>query len=118
MSDRKRTGMERFSVILTGTRDGVELFDTLDEMPAVLRATCVKALEGEQTATMVIADRAGQEAVKRSLKAIRSRGPKRSHPHPSSASPLPATHWPWRLAAELLICAAVGLAVWLAATMR
>lgn len=108
--------MERFSVILTGTRDGVEVFDTLDEMPAVLRATCVKALEGDKTATMVIADRAGQEAVKRSIQAMRPRSSKR--PQSRASSSPPSSRWPWRLAAELLVCAAVGLAVWLAATMR
>ena len=61
----KETGEPRtwhLSVVLTSTKEGTEVFDTLDDMPAVLRARCVQALDSKECQTVVIADEAGPTA--------------------------------------------------------
>jgi len=52
-----------FSVILTSTSAGHETYASLDEMPPILRATCLRTLESNNAATLLIADSAGQRAL-------------------------------------------------------
>jgi hypothetical protein len=52
-----------FSVILTSTAQGREIYQSLDEMPPVLRATCVRTLQGPDAATLLIADHGGRQAL-------------------------------------------------------
>jgi hypothetical protein len=52
---RIRPGWFRYSSILATTRQGLERFDSLDAMPPVLRARCLKALESRESGTVIIA---------------------------------------------------------------
>lgn len=103
------------SVVMTATRDGVEVFDTLDDMPPVLRARCVKALDSKESQTVVIADEAGREYLRRLVAQRDAEDP------PKAASPRRPGRTraqQIRLAAEIAVCGAIGLTLWLLATMR
>jgi len=108
--DPKPDGVYKLSSILTSTlAGGTESFETLDDMPAVMRAECVRALESNQTATVLIADAAGRDYLHRMM--LREAAAK--------VSPAPAfRRFPWRLAAELLFVGGAGLALWTLATLR
>ena len=99
----------RFSVILASTRDGTEVFDTLDEMPTVLRARCVEAVQSKEAATMLIADAAGRQYVQRVLDERRE---------PRAEPVKPKSEIPVRVLTEIALCGAAGLIVWLVLTLR
>jgi len=108
--DDSPNGVYKLSTILTATREGgTESFETLDDMPAVMRAECVRALESEQTATVLIADAAGRDYLHRMM--VREAEAKRP---PAIA----LRSFPWRLAAEILFVGGAGLALWILATLR
>ncbi|MBN9660932.1 MAG: hypothetical protein J0H49_22255 [Acidobacteria bacterium] len=112
----KDTGEPRtwhLSVVLTSTKEGTEVFDTLDDMPAVLRARCVRALDSKECQTVVIADEAGRDYLRR---IVEERESARKQEEP--AKPAPKKVYSLRLAAEIAICGAIGLALWLLATVR
>lgn len=52
-----RPGRFRFTSILATTRDGWQRYDSLDEMPPLMRARCLKALESRNSGTVLIAGR-------------------------------------------------------------
>lgn len=58
MTIQTRPGRFRYTVILASTERGVQRYDSLDAMPAVLRARCLKALESRESGTVVIAGQA------------------------------------------------------------
>jgi hypothetical protein len=114
--------------VITSTRAGVEAFDSIEEMPSVLRATCVKVLEDNNTATLLIADRKGLAAWHASQATTLSPTPPQAAPPPpplpfhlkakaafSSLSRRFAAS-PWRLTAELVFLGASGLFLWLLST--
>ncbi|MBI5281068.1 MAG: hypothetical protein HY858_05245 [Candidatus Solibacter usitatus] len=111
MSESDESGQWRMSAILTVTRDGTESFETLDQMPQVLRARCVKALQGDESATLVIADQEGRAFVQRQLE-------RRAGGGSETPAPGPASSYPWRLALEIALVGCAGLALWLLATLR
>jgi len=108
--EQKPAGVYKLSSILASTRTGgTECFETLDDMPSVMRAECVRALGSNQTATVLIADAAGREYLQTTM--VREAAVKRP----------PATglqRFPWRLAAEILFVGGAGLALWILATLR
>lgn len=112
----KETGKPRtwhLSVVLTSTREGTEVFDTLDDMPAVLRARCVRALDSTETQTVVIADEAGRDYLRRILEQRDKLGAPKAEPRPKRSRA-----YSLRLAAEIAVCGAIGLTLWMLATMR
>lgn len=74
---RLRPGCYRFTSILATTRRGWERYDNLDEMPPVLRARCLQALESRNSGTVLIAGRSRPE-------------PEETPPETASAAPAPA----------------------------
>lgn len=62
MTIQTRPGRFRHTVILTATEKGLERFESLDAMPPVLRAQCLRALESRASGTVVIAGEAEAEA--------------------------------------------------------
>lgn len=108
MTIRTQAGRFRHSVILASTRRGLERFDSLDAMPATLRARCLKALESRESGTVVIA---GQAETSEEGGALSNRS------GATAISPAPATA-AWksqqRLARWLaLAVGALGAAAWL-----
>ncbi len=108
--EAKPGGIYRLSSILASTRTGgTECFESLDDMPAVMRAECVRALESSQAATVVIADSAGREFLEGL--AVRPAPPKRA--------PVPPSHrLPRQLALEIILVGGAALALWLLASWR
>ncbi len=99
----------RFSVIVTSTHKGTEVFDTLDEMPVLLRAKCVKAIQSNDSATLVIADAVGKDYIQRVMEE------REEHDQAPAAPPgRRALHF----AAEAAMCAAAGLVLWLLSVLR
>jgi hypothetical protein len=112
------SGVYKHYTILTATREGTETFENVDEMPAVLRATCMKVLDGNDTATLIIADQRGLEAWRAAQQA------RLAQPAPAAGKPprgalrlriRVSQRIPWRLALELIGCGAAALAIWLLA---
>jgi hypothetical protein len=114
--------------IITSTRAGIESFDSIEAMPSVLRATCVKVLEDKNTSTILIADRRGLAAWHAAQAATLVPTPTPATP---AFPPLPvhlrakaaffslsgrSAASPWRLAADLIFYATAGLLIWLLAT--
>lgn len=125
MDERSNSGVYRHHTILTATREGTETFKTVDEMPAVLRATCLKVLDGRDTATLIIADQRGLDAWRAAQEQARLAEEAPPAKQEQRAGwrfrlSLPARikipeRVSWRLVAELLFCGAAGLAIWLLA---
>lgn len=89
----KASGRWRFTTILTSTRRGTELYTTLDDMPAVLRARCVQALQSDEAASVMIADAAGHACAPALF-------------GDAEALPPPAAPRPWWTRQQLVWCAA------------
>ncbi len=62
MTIQTRPGRFRHTVILTATEKGLERFESLDAMPPVLRAQCLRALESRESGTVVIAGESKADA--------------------------------------------------------
>lgn len=62
MTIQTRPGRFRHTVILSATEKGLERFESLDAMPPVLRAQCLRALESRASGTVVIAGEADSDA--------------------------------------------------------
>ncbi|MGJ5816900.1 hypothetical protein [Paludibaculum fermentans] len=101
------------SVVLTSTREGTEVFDTLDDMPAVLRARCVRALDSKDCQTVVIADEAGRDYLRRIIEER-----EQAKQQEIAAKPVVKRAYSVRLAVEIAVCGAIGFALWLLATVR
>lgn len=111
MPDQPPAVIYKLSSIFASTRaNGTESFDSLDDMPPVMRAECVRALESDKSATVLIADAAGRAYLERLL----ARQPAQAPP----AQPDAPRRFPWRLAVEIVFAGAAGLALWLLATLR
>lgn len=52
---QSKPGRYRYTVIFTATAKGLESFESLDAMPPVMRARCLKALESRESGTVLIA---------------------------------------------------------------
>ncbi len=112
MDSEQKSGTHRFSIVMTATRSGTESFKTLDDMPPILRATCLKALQSPESKTLVIADEAGREAM------LQQSAEEGESAPVAELRPQKRSRVSGRLALEILLCGAVGLAVWLVATLR
>lgn len=67
MSQGKKPEVYQYQTIVAATRQGTEWFDTLEEMPTVLRATCMKALDNPEAMTILIANHEGLAAWKSAI---------------------------------------------------
>jgi hypothetical protein len=104
----------RTSTILVGVGGRVEAYSSVEELPPDLRKRLLESTSGTETATLVIADRAGREAVRR---ALREQGRQRGAVQ--RPRPLPRALAAWaRTWGAILLAGAAGLAAWLAATWR
>lgn len=100
MKSGKDIPTRRFSVIFTATRSGWERFDDLDSMPALLRATCVRTLQGPSCGTVVIADSTAPVQI------LPQAAP---GPRPARVPPPAPSRRRWRVLFATAACAAAGL---------
>jgi hypothetical protein len=88
--------------ILISTRQGQRVFGSADEVPPDLRRPLEKALEGELTTTILIADERGRQEALRRLRHIQQRPQEPAFPYARQAA-----------------LAGIGaLLLWLLATLR
>lgn len=117
--DEETQGVYKHFAIVTATRHGTETFKAVDDMPAVLRATCLKALDSKDTATLIIADQKGleawrqaQEQARQAVETEAAKGTVAMQGRVRLRLPRSVS---WRLLLELAGIGAAGLAVWLLA---
>jgi hypothetical protein len=60
-----RSGIARFKLVISATREGVELHPSVEDLPEEQRREAREALEGELAATLLIADKAGLRRMRR-----------------------------------------------------
>ncbi len=113
MNKRGKPEIYQYQTILASTRKGTELFDALEEMPTVMRATCVKALDHPEAATFVIADREGLAAWKAALEQNRREAAGVAAAQPAAAPARPE-RWKWTAGVGAGLLGALSLlAYWL-----
>lgn len=71
MTIQTRPGRFRHTVILTATEKGLERFESLDAMPPLLRAQCLRALESRESGTVVIAGEAEEAPARPEASGVR-----------------------------------------------
>jgi hypothetical protein len=99
-------GTVRTSTILIATRETTGLFDSIDEVPADLRRRLEEAVNGDNSAVLLIADRSGRQRISDIL---------RQANQPAAPEP---TQFNWRLAVELGLCGGSALLIWLLIALR
>lgn len=108
------------STIFISVGNKTEVYRSVEDVPPLLRKKLEQSTNGINSATILIADRKGKEEIVRAIRGLpsnlRSRISTAVREEADAVdSPKPAFQWSslWRDWAELLLPAAVGLAVWL-----
>jgi hypothetical protein len=113
------------STIFIATGDRIQVFRSLEEVPAALRKKLLESTTGLNSATILIADRRGREEIARAL-----RGESTSVPASSSSGArfirrprlLASRAWrlatSWRLWVPVVAAAAAGAGAWLVANLH
>lgn len=97
----------RTSMVLVAVGDRVRAYASIKDLPPDLRQRLLQSTSGTETVTLLIADRAGREAV---LRTIRER---------TERAPAGGAARAWlRTWGAILLAGAAGLGVWLLATYR
>ncbi len=104
-----KPGRFRLSVIFAATARGLERFDSLDAMPPLLRARCLKALEGKDSGTVVIA---GQSEAPPACAAEHRGAANAGQAAPASSRPARRARWA-AAAIQVLAAALAAAAGWL-----
>ncbi len=102
-------------MVVVAVKDRQEVYSSVEAVPPNLRQKLLKSTAGDSAATILIADRAGQEAILGSLRARVARQQSRTAANTSAGHALVAWIRTW---GEILLTGVIGLAVWLLATYR
>ena len=111
------------STIFISVGSKTEVYRSVADVPPQLRKKLEQSTNGINSATILIADRKGKEEIVRAIRglpsSLRSQFGK-SVQEEGEASPKPAIRWSalWQDWAELLLPAAIGMAVWLLFTAK
>lgn len=106
----------RTSTILVAVGDRVQAYSSVEDLPPELRKRLLESTSGRETATLLIADRAGREAV---LRTLREKARERRQGAGRRPQPLGRALAAWvRTWGAILLAGAAGLGVWLLATYR
>jgi hypothetical protein len=62
-----RTGIARFKLVISATREGVQLYPSVEDLPGERQRQAKRALDGDLAATLLIADKAGLSRMRRLL---------------------------------------------------
>jgi hypothetical protein len=111
------------STIFISVGDKTEVYRSVDDVPPRLRKKLEQSTNGINSATILIADRKGKEEIVRAIRglpsSLRSRltSSLRNEARREARSP---SRWAalWQDWAEILLPAAIGLAVWLLFTAK
>src|SRR5215472_13083020 len=106
------------STIFISVGDKTEVFRSVNEVPPPLRKKLEQSTNSINSATILIADRKGKEEIVRAIRGLPSSLKSRlssSLRNEAQEEPRPRINWSilWQDWAELLLPAAIGLAVWL-----
>lgn len=108
------SGQFRFTSIIVAEGVRRRLYRSVDEMPADVRKAMLEATNGERSATILIADEAGEKFLQEVVQAQeRAQAP--------VIEPAPPGFWRttgWRWTVELGICSGAAFLLWFLATLR
>jgi len=79
-----RSGIARFKLVISATREGVQLHPSVEDLPEEQRRDAKEALDGELAATLLIADKAGLRRMRRLM--AQSQGEKKPTGAPVSVT--------------------------------
>lgn len=102
------------STILISMGEKTQIYHSLEEVPARLRKKLVDTTSGANSATILIADRAGRDELVKAL------GGEQSHLPPGAAAGrrVKSNGLSWRHWAEILLPGLLGLGAWLLLTLK
>jgi hypothetical protein len=106
------------STIFIATAKENSVYRSVEEVPPRLRKKLVETTSGLNSATILIADRAGREQIMRAVRGLPSQVASRLASRNDAAQPRPAFRFHWRHWAEILIPGLIGMAAWLLFTAR
>jgi hypothetical protein len=108
------------STVFIATGESTLVYRSVDDVPPSLRRRLEESTGGANSATILIADKRGKEELVRALRGLPSdvqsrladtiHAQRRTQP---SVAPKPETRNRWKLIAEILIPAGVGVTIWL-----
>lgn len=102
-------------MVVIALEDRQEVYASIDAVPPDLRKRLLKSTAGDDAATILIADRAGRDAVLGSLRAKLASQRRRARAEGTWGQALAAWLRTW---GAILVSGAVGLMAWLLATYR
>jgi hypothetical protein len=105
----------RTSMVVIGVEDRQEVYSSIDAVPPDLRKRLLRSTAGDDAATILIADRAGRDAVFNSLRARLASQRRRTRTEATWGQALAAWLRTW---GAVLVSGAVGLMAWVLATYR
>ena len=113
-------GTHRFSSILVATGDGHDVYTSLDEVPPPLRRKLIASTRGVNSATILIADRNGQQEILRAARGESSALSFRTVPEPEVPARTGMSGWlcTIRVVVEIAVLAGLGAVVWALLTLR
>lgn len=110
----QQNGQYRFTSILVQDGGRKRVYRSLEDMPAPDRASLLEATRGDRSATILIADEAGERFLK-DLVRSRLRQPD-PEPPASGRRFWHTTGWRWTV--EVAICSGAASLLWFLATIR
>jgi hypothetical protein len=105
----------RSSVIFVGTKDGVKSYKSYGQMPPALQENLASSFGKENTVTILIADRAGREELRRAIQSrsvAADRAPANGSTRALRQASAAATAWSGRTWLALLLPAAMAAVLW------
>lgn len=110
----QQNGQFRFTSILVQDGARKRVYRSLEEMPSPERVALMEATRGDRSATILIADEAGERFLKEVVRS-RLRPP---DPEPSIARRRFWHTTGWRWTVEVAICSGAAFLLWFLATLR
>lgn len=115
--------MERLTIksstIFISVGSSMNVYRSMEEVPAPLRKKLQESTNGINAATILIADRRGREEIVRAIQGLPD-GVRNRVASSLSATPVPTAKrkLDWRTWLEILLPGAVGLLIWMAFSYR
>jgi hypothetical protein len=111
------------STVFIATGESTRVYRSVRDVPPSLRRRLEESTGGANSATILIADKRGKEELVRALRGLPSdvqsrlastiQAHRRAQP---AVAPEPESRIPWKLVAEILIPAGLGITIWLLLT--
>lgn len=113
---KQESGQFRFTSILISGDSRHRLYRSMAEMPPESREALLAATKGERSATILIADEAGERFLQEVVRTRLHETEEERTPPPAPARFWQTTGWRWTV--ELAICSGAAFLLWFLATLR